>query len=198
MLGLILPPLLAIVFGIIFWKKFVENYPIEVVIAEQRGNSIRWDFDRARKLKRKDGTEAYQLKKRKEVISPPDYKHLHITRNGKSILPLFCPQSDQYVPMDVDLSGNPIELQAIDKEISFWNILEHRRTREIYPKKESFFVKYMPYIFFAITAGMLVFIVIFLGSKLVEMAGSINSAANAFKSAAEILAKKPPTPAPLS
>ena len=124
--------------------EFVRAYPVSVVIAERRGKGIQWSFDKARRIIRDDGTQAYRLKKNKKNIPPPDYSFLHLGKKGNTILPLFSPQEGQFVAMDVE---NPIpKLKIEDKEVTFWNILETRRTHEIYPKKMGFMEKYATFI----------------------------------------------------
>jgi len=170
------------------------SYPIRVIIIEKRGNSFRWFFDRARKAEKRVGDrliQVYKLLKKRKEIPPPEYKHLHIDKKGREILPLYSPQEGQYLPININ---NPPNISVVDKDVLFWNILETRKTFEIYPKKQSFWEKYMPYIMIAMTAGLLVFITIMTFTKMGEIASSLNGVSANLAKFAEAMGKAQPSP----
>lgn len=170
---------------------FRKDYPVDVLIAEKRGKGIRWTFDKAKRIRRKDGSQIYRLRKKKCNIAPPDFQYLNLGAKGKTVLPLYSPQEGQFAPMCIDV---PPKLKVEDKEVTFWDVLETRRTYEIYPKKLGFFEKYAPYIILGFTGALMALITLFIGEKLSAMAGYINSAAVAFKQAAELIAQGRPAP----
>lgn len=168
-------------------KRKIGKFPVTVIIAEKRENAIQWSFDHAKRLRRDDGTQAYYLKRRGEEIPPPDYTSLHVGSNGKTILPLYSPQQGQYVPMNIK---NPPNLSVEDKELTFWDVMETRRSFEIYPRKGSWFEKYAPFIILAFTGALMVLIVMFTFRNMASISGNIATVSANLKETAQILVEK--------
>jgi len=94
---------------------------------------------------------------------------------------------DGFLPMEIE---NPPNLMIEDKEMTFWNILQTRKTYEIYPRESSFLEKYMPLMVMIIGGATLVFVTIFVMRGLGGIAGSVGSISLQLKEVAEILAGK--------
>lgn len=173
----------------------VKRYPVKVLLAEQRENSIVWDTDeRAKRERTKDGYETYQLMKKKVTIKPPKYENVYIDTKGKAILPLFNTSSRQFFPMTLN---SPKFTVVEDKGTMNWNVLEHRRTRDIYKENINPFLKYAPYIMTGMLGAIIIFLVIFMTQKFEVMSESISGASSALAKAVEIMAGKqvlPPAP----
>lgn len=97
-------------------------YPIRVIVREKRGNSIILGFDRARRIKTKDGKEIYQLYKRKQNIEPPKFESYTIDTKGNTVLELFLPTSDDFrtisikeKEMEKKFNLNPEQSQVISE-----------------------------------------------------------------------------------
>lgn len=167
-------------------RKFMK-YPVRVILFEKRGDSHRVVIDSACRIKQSDGTEAYHLKTKNKMFPPPDFRFLHVGAKGKPVLMLFSPQEGEFQPITI---ANPPGLKIDDTEMQLWHTLQARRTAELYAKKPGFLEKYAPYILVATIGVLLLFMLIYMGEKMTMMSGSLNSAAQAFKSAAETIAER--------
>ena len=118
------------------------QFPVKVLIREKRGDALIMKWDRARRIKDKQGFERYQLFGSKTTIEPPKYKHYEIDSKGKPILELFSPTSNDFRPVVFD---NPENLTVEDKAVRNWHVQEHNRLMEKY-RKPGWLERYAPYI----------------------------------------------------
>jgi len=186
---------LGFVIGIgvfLFWDIFQKKmYPISIPTMMQRGKSIVWDLnERAKVVTDKSGYEILKLKKRKHNIKPPKYDNVTIDSKGKPVYPLFNTTTGQYFPVEL---GNTPRFDVIeDKSSKNWGVLEQSRVRKTYMERESWFLKYAPYIMNATFAAMVIFFVIYFGGKMELAAGSLAGAADSLSNAVSTAFGNPP------
>jgi len=180
--------MVAVVGGVVFvWKKRIFTpYPIHVPIIEKRGDSIRWIFDKGRGMKDKLGIPQLELKNSRETMGYPAHEEFDITPKGKLVLPLYSPAKAQYQPIKVDFPTSSMKI--IDKDILFWNILQHKKTDQIYPRKMGFWEKYASFLIVGFTAAILIFITIFVFNNMGEMTNALNGMSAAQERTAQIIA----------
>jgi len=87
---------------------------------------------------------------------------------------------------------NPTTLKVEDKEISFWKILEDKRTHDIYKPEQSWLSKYGALVGIGIIFAALFLVIIFFGDTMSSVAGTAAAAAESARRAAEAAAKIPP------
>jgi hypothetical protein len=123
--------------------------------------------------------------KTKRKIKPPKYESLSIDKRGKPVFPVFTSSSGTFMPMQLH---SPRMTVVEDRGFLNWNILEHRRTREIYKHDPGFFAKYGTFIMSATLAGLIAFMVFFMVTKFEIMTETIASASSVLANAAERIA----------
>ena len=170
-------------------------YPVTVLIRERRGNSFILKRDRAKRIKQKTGEESYKLWKAKKTIEPPKFEHYEITPNGKPVLELYLPTSDDYRPINFN------ELPKItveDKAARFWFVQEHKKIREKY-FKATWMERYAPYISMILlgTFGTIQLIIWakstgVMSEHLAQASQSFAAAAEGIKASLAQMANKPP------
>lgn len=170
-----------------------RRYPVSVVIFEKRGeNSVQLVKDKACRKKNRDGLEVYHLKKKNTDIRPPPYKFIYLGKKGKPILMLYSVEAGNFIPLQFN-DPSWLEPAVSDKEVNFWNILQIKKSHEIYPKDRSWLEKYLPLAMVLIVAVTLIFVTMFVMEGMVKISGDVGSITSALDGISKQLTGWTPT-----
>lgn len=179
------------------YRFYIEKrWPILVPLVMQRGKALVYDLgERAALLgESKSGYRTVKLMKSKDSTPPFAYENLAITAKGKTVMPLFSPTKGQYFA--VNLKSPQMEVVE-DTAARNWNILEHRRSREMYKDSVNPFIKYAPYIMFGTIGALFIFTVIYTTERFGMMAGAVSGASQVLADAMKAIANMPQSAAPM-
>ena len=121
-----------------------KNYPLKVLIREQRGGNTRWAEDRGGRFKNEDKVDVIRLKKRKEEFAAPPYGFYDINDNKQSVLELFSPKSGVYIPIKHVSSGVAEKLYLSDSSVDEWAALARKALARLTKPKENWWEKWVP------------------------------------------------------
>jgi len=224
MINLITGVLLTVAGWLLIRKLIQWRWPYQCVIAERRGNAIRWVLDeRAARFKNKKNpaVQYFKLRKAKHRIPPTEYKYINIDKKGKNVLPLYNPEEGQYFPCTIEnkkieLEGecpqcntkieattlfplnfaNPPELKVQEKDISFFVSVEKDRVDKQYAT-DSWIQKYGALVGILAVCGVLAFIVIWQGGITLQVGNQLLQMTSIAAETARAMAQiSPPIPTP--
>jgi hypothetical protein len=156
------------------WKK----WPLTIVIRELRGTETRYVFDKGARIKRPDGVHEIELKKRKVRFSAPPFSEYGLTDKGHSIIEVFSPKADVYVPIKHRLTEKGMEnLYLADSNVDEWHALETQRLAEFTKPDIPWWQVNFPLIVMMVMGGIFAVILILTFQALPPIIGQIGSVA---------------------
>jgi len=128
--------LLAIAY---YFMRVRGGYKVRVIMWEKRGNSYIKHYDKAKRIREKNGETYYKLKKGKpSKIRPPPYSSVNMTDNSKTNeIEFYSPMPGQFVPIKFE-EGT---LKPIDVDVEFWRGVEVEK-EQLRFQKQGVFEKY--------------------------------------------------------
>jgi len=81
-------------------KMIPSSWPYIVPIVQIKGGAKQWVFERARRFvdKRNPNIQKFRIRGSKRNLHVPDYRDVHIGKNGKPVLPLAAMQEGDMFP----------------------------------------------------------------------------------------------------
>jgi len=170
----------------------IRKYPITLII-KQKGLGIR--TDRASRIKEKGGTECHLIKGTGEKIRPIPMSCMERGEKGKIYAFLDSPEKGVYYAAKWN---NPDGIKVQSKEMDTWRILQHAKSRLMFPRKQSWLEKYLPLVMVMTICGTLVLIALFTWRESSSIAGSLAGMAETNRQTAQIIADAISRTPPLS
>jgi hypothetical protein len=165
------------------WRLFgKDHYPALCIIIEKRGSSQIIDFDWAGFFQ-DDVNSYYKLKKRGHTFKPPSLSEFRLTPDGHPVIVLWCPEREQYVPIDVKTSIELEQAMKINAEQRIWLVNEVRR---ILLRTQSFWEKH-----FALISIFLLVIIALVGIFIIydSLSDVVNKFGNSIGGLSEAILK---------
>src|SRR3990167_8705150 len=113
---------------------FLKAYPVRVTIFETRKDGTKICYDKARRVKDKNGEYYYELKSRKLKTKPQDLKNIFIDEKGKDHLVLYSENPKEISSMYIN---KPEHLHPLDEDLDFWRATEMEKAFLRWQKKGS-------------------------------------------------------------
>ena len=120
----------------------VGKYPVKVDIFKIMNGSLKWvEGDSARRVKKKDGEEYYEFKKRNVKWNPPTFQAMVNTTKGNSKLYLKELSHDNFEIINpaAFVTGKEEDYKRIETDhvVKFWNVLEHNKANYKWNKDDK-------------------------------------------------------------
>ncbi len=158
----------------------VRKYPITAIVKTPVGIEI----CHISRVVEKDQSEVHLIKETGEKIRPIPTRCMERGKKGKIYAFLESPDKGVYYAAKWK---NPSDIKIHSKEMDTWRILQHAKSRIMFPGKQSFLEKYLPIILYLIAFGSLGFIVLFMMREFSSVASSIATASGNFAEAARVI-----------
>jgi hypothetical protein len=179
--------------------RWISNklWPIQIPVAEQRGDSVIWTLtERGKRKKSKSGYEVIELKGRKHNIKPPKYSYVTMNKKGDAVYPLYSSSAGEYFPISLKTFPKVEWNVTAETSAKNWGVLEQRRIRETYKDQDSWFSKYGMFLMSAIFAGMVIFFILYFGGKMEVVGNALAGASDRLSSALVVFSNATSMPPP--